>query len=566
MASLPSGPSSATAASLAGLEETIRQIMETQVTRLGNALEARMEMRSVDASKSIAEAEHGWRTERQEREQSLMSLQRDMLTLTDSAVKERDLIEKVFQDVALVHSRLDSTLQPCAPTLTLNDSPNGSWPSLEARFCHLSNRTDEAHDSLALQREELVAMIESLAWQQQEEMQKLHRQALESVSNESSLHASQLKKLEQRIIDSAEAPRSSADASPSPSHHGSAESELAVLQNLRQLQQQMYEQFGEIETERAARVRGHMEFKTSLQDLREELCGGSDASNVGIKELNAQVSKLFAEVGDLRQVSATAQDVHPFVRIADLRAEVTNELSALHEEVRTSRQTQPSNQSGELGEICSLEEKLERFREGLTAEVQRLSEVTSGELVLERGEHQQSLEELRNLMSSTVGDSVHRIELLESDLIDMTRTLKRMDLRVKEVARASARSSRQSSTGIALPDSSLGEEGAASSKQPGIVTPSTPLRRQDNAESVIVTGMLDVESGDPAPNAQGSLVHLLEAARSGSPQLSCASDVARSDPCIDVSQQLPVDLIRRAARSNPGLNSMLRRARELGEI
>merc|ERR1712224_1084012 len=140
--------------------------------------------------------------------------------------------------------------------------------------------------------------------------------------------------------------------------------------------------------------------------------------------------------------------------------------------------------------------KLDSFQDTFA----QLSKATADELALERDDRQQKLEDIRASLRNSIGDSVHRIELLETDLIDMTRTLKRLDLRVKEVARASASRSCQGFKANPQPYASSTAAAAAVS--------AIQLKRPAEADQPIITGFEDIDESPSCTDLHAPLGQL----------------------------------------------------------
>jgi hypothetical protein len=516
--------SSNLAGGMASFEETIRQIMEEQVTRLGKALEARIEISNIEVSRDVVAIEHGLRVEREERERSMIALQRDMLTLTDSAVKERSLIEKVMQDLGQVQAQHAELMSRSACPI------DGSLGDSEA-----------FREGFRLQVAELYTMmtdVRAIIPAQTQEMSDTFEKSLAQVKQEIEHEQTRsLRNLERRFAELASASRTAALSDVGGANaQGSELQDISVLQHLRHLQQQMFEQFSEFEAERE--TRGRVE-----------------------NELSARVSALLGEVQNLKEVSATVQfnTMHAGCgsdssldalqgKTDELQMSCTRDIQAFREDVQKFRQID----STRLNELCStafirLEEtqenhsskfselhiKLDSFQEC----VDRFSKIASAE----REDQQKSFAELRESLANTIGDSAHRIELLEGDLIGLTSALKRLDTRVKEVAKSITTRSANSSAGP---------------------SPLSAVLSSAMRPAAAISPQKAFDTDAPCSDSRGPLASLLDAA-----DLAGQSDAAQSDASMaNAQQQLRMDLIRRAAGSNPELNSMLRRALELGEI
>merc|ERR1711972_595252 len=203
-----------------------------------------------------------------------------------------------------------------------------------------------------------------------------------------------------------------------------------------------------------------------------------------------------------------------------------------------------------------------------------LAKETAADLRAEREDRRENLADVRASLATSLNQSVRRIELLETDLIDMTRALKRLDQKVKDVARsARAHPVTQSSIRQLSPlRNQNSATSSAASKSTTCLRETPSSGQRDDPESLTVCGMEELDSARPCRT--GPLGSLLDAAGSltaEAPEQDRVSsrngnEATFSEASVESTQQLRNELIKRAAGSNPGLSSILRRARELGEV
>lgn len=462
--------------------------------------------------------------ERRQREDALMALQRDLLTLTDSAVRERGLIEELYKEVEALRIQQEartvsspstsctasSNAAGAAPAAAANactgstgrlleetrrslaDFEAGAMKDLDARFEALQGQAKEALTGIASQKDMLASMIErsvaelcaALTLQQQEEMQRLREQIRAEVhqmvdvvtpqststlcspsedvaaSSDASTREAvserkgefqpladlkqQMASLQQDVellrknfsyclrVGDASADKAmsgiASQARAQVSHAGSsipiaptiaacgptdadARPDLVVLQNLRQLQQQLFEQFAEIEAERDARVRDAEELRAAVTSLHSKLENATAARSTGstCASSECQCSGVAAQVEDLRKQEEC--------RVGELCAQA---LAGWEE--------------GHTENVVLLEQGLASLRDALASHIADSQEhvfESQRALQTEQDERHQTCSELQAIVS----DSSQRIELLESDYIDITRTLKRLDIKVRELPR-----------------------------------------------------------------------------------------------------------------------------------
>lgn len=437
-------------------QEAIRNVMDEQdFLLLSSGLESRIDMKMSGLLQRVAEAEHSCNIERHERETAMVALQQDMLTLTDSAVKERGLIEGVLQDVETLRSE-------------------------QSQVIALATNVHNTVADVKAQRQELADMIEksvaeicaALALKQHEEMTKNHQLILQEFGQR---------------WDSAKG-----------NHVGQSKGETEELDTLALLMDR-YEKLQKQVIEIGAYT------ESGLEAVRADVQGFSSAERNKVGEL------------------------------------CSNALAGWEE--------------GHTENLVSMEQKLESFRDALTShisEVQDLMKETISDLHAERDDRRICVADLRASLTASMAQSTHRIELLESDLIDITRALKRLDQRVRDCARTKS----LLHGGNTYAWSERTHEEATSS-----TTPLRLTRRGSPSKNLetLVSSLDDIDPSVPLIKQSGLFGSLLEAA-------NVVADEEDIEATMESSWKSRMELIKRAANSNPGLSSILRRARELGEV
>lgn len=370
------------------------------------AIEVHLEKRLGDIIQRVSEAEDSWKSERHERESAMMSLQQDMMALTDSVLRERELIERVFEDLEKIRSEQSQTLLKRIDDAIMDA---GVQSSIHAKI--IDECVERTCARLLSQQFQGTATF-------REHMQREQKEHLDSMIAGFGAHA--------RI----------------PSHPD-------TIPNL------------------------------SIEAV------GTDAQSIGSGE-TSRAGELYA-LAVPSSIGIQSTGFEPF------------------------------------------EEKLESFREAMTShisEVQALLRETVTDLHAECDDRRVCLGDLRESLNAAMAQSMHRIDLLESDLVNL-------DQKMRKSARFTN----------GFQESSPRRDFALSKELPTSVANSV-----DTTDSVA-----------PLTNSSGLCASLLEAA-------NVVADEVDGNAARETSQKLQFDLMKRAANANPGLSSILKRARELGEL